>query len=245
VSDLEITVESVPGQEALLVRAVGSLTMRNRRRLRSSVLKCLADCPTAVVVDLSDCRLAELLAAAVFVAVRREAAVGPGINVLVYGASGALAERIKALDPTQPSYETRQQAIDAVECGPIVPSWRQQRLPVEPETASLAGCLIADACVDWHLPDLVYAARAVMFDLVRAAFVCSPAELRIIVSQRPTGILMSIRAQVLAGHWSDCAPDAEPQHRTTAIQPAQTVTYYQTVIGNDHLNWALMSYRAG
>lgn len=235
--------ESIPGQEALLIRPVGSLTMRNRRRLRSSVLKCLADCPTAVIVDLSECRLADLLAAAVFVAVRREAAAGPGINVLLCGASGELATRIMSLDPRQPSYETRRQAIDAIDSGPMVPSWRQQRLRVEPETASLAGCMIADACVDWHLPDLIYAARAVMFDLVRAAFVCSPAELRIIVSQRPTGLLLSIRAQVLAGHWSDCALDAEPQRRTDAIPPAQSVTYYQTVIGNDHLNWALISYR--
>lgn len=207
------------------------------------MLKCLADCPTAVVIDLSRCRLTDRLAAAVFVTVRREAAVGPGINVLLCGATGTLAERIKALDPTQPPYQTRQQAIDAIDSGPIVPSWRQRRLPFEPETTSLAGCLIADACVDWHLPDLIYPARAVMFDLVRAAYACSPNELRIIVSQRPTGLLLSIRAEVPAGHWAGCALDAEPVRRTAVIPPAQTVTYYQAVIGNDHLNWAFMSYR--
>jgi hypothetical protein len=215
--------------------------MRNRRRLRSAVLKCLADCPTAVLVDLSDCHLADQLAAAVFVTVRREAAVGPAINVLLCGASGDLRDRIMALDPSQPSYQTRREAIDAIRGGPVVGSWRRQRLPVAPESTSLAGCLVADACIDWNLPDLIHPARAVMFDLVRAAYVCSPVELRVIVAQRLNGLLLSVRSHVLAGHWSDCELDREPQRRTAVLPTAQTVTYYETVIASDHLNWALIA----
>jgi len=240
-SDLEITVESVADQAALLVRPVGSLTMRNRRRLRSAVLKCLADCPTAVVVDLSDCRLADQLAAAVFVAVRREAAAGPAINVLLCGASGDLRSRIKALDPSQPCYATRREAIDAVPGGPAVASWRRQRFPATPDSTSLAGCMVADACVDWHRADLIHPARAVMFDLVRAAHVCSPAELRIIVSPRADGLLLSVRSHVPAGHWDDCALDREPRQHTATLPTAFAVTYYDTVISSDHLHWALIS----
>jgi anti-anti-sigma regulatory factor len=239
VSDLEIAVEPVPDQGALLIRPVGSLTMRNRRRLRSAVLKCLAGCPTAVVVDLSDCRLADRLAAAVFVAVRREAAAGPAINVLLCGAEGELRARIAALDPRQPSYRTRAEAIAAIRGGPAVAGWRRQRFPVAPDSTSLAGCLIADACVDWNLPDFVHPARAVMFDLVRSASVCSPAELSVIVSQRRSGLLLSVRSHLPGGHWDRCV--GTPRQRTATLASTRSVTYYETVIASDHLNWALMS----
>jgi anti-anti-sigma regulatory factor len=242
-NDLEIAVESVPGQGAVLVYPVGLLTTRNRRRLRTAVLKCLADCPTAVVVDLSDCELVDQLAAAVFVAVRREAAAGPAINVLLCGASGAMADRIKALDPGQPMYRTRREAVDAIDRVPVVTNWRRERLPVAPESTSLAGCLVADACADWHLPDLIHPARSVMFELVQAAYVCSPEELRIIVSHRPGRLLLSVRSHVPAGHWDDCALDRQAQRGSTRLPTTQpvAVTYYRTVIVSDHLNWAHLS----
>jgi anti-anti-sigma regulatory factor len=242
-NDLEITVEAVPGQGAVLVYPVGLLTMRNRRRLRTAVLKCLADCPTAVVVELSDCELVDQLAAAVFVAVRREAAAGPAIKVLLCGATGTMAERIKALDHGQPMYSTRREAVEAIDRAPIVADWRRERFPVAPESTSLAGCLVADACADWNLPDLIHPARSVMFELVHAAYVCSPEELRIIVSQRSGGLLLSVRSHVPAGHWDDCTLDREPQRGRSTLPTMQqvTVTYYRTVIVSDHLNWAHLS----
>jgi anti-anti-sigma regulatory factor len=215
--------------------------MHNRHRLRSAVLKCLAECPTAVVVDLSDCELADRLAAAVFVAVRREAAAGPAINVLLCGATGAMAERIEALDPGQSAEQTRQEAIDAIDRGLAVATWRRERFSAAPEATSLAGCLVADACIDWNLPDLIHPARAVMFDLVHDAYVCTPTELRVIVSQRPSGLVLSVRSHTPAGHWDDCALDREPKHRTTFLATAHRATYYRTVIASDHLNWALVS----
>jgi anti-anti-sigma regulatory factor len=223
------------------VHPVGSLTMHNRHRLRSAVLKCLADCPTAVVIDLSDCELADRLAAAAFVAVRREAAAGPAINVLLCGATGAMAERIEALDPGQSPEQTRPEAIRAIDRGPTVATWRRERFPAAPESTSLAGCLVADACIDWNLPALIHPARGVMFDLVHDAYVCSPTELRVIVSKRPAGLVLSVRSHTPDGHWDDCALDREPLHRTAILATTQKVTYYRTVIASDHLNWALVS----
>jgi hypothetical protein len=215
--------------------------MRNRHRLRSTVLKCLADCPTAVVVDLSDCELADRLAAAVFVAVRREAAAGPAINVLLCGATGAMAERIEALAPGQRADQTRPDAVNAIDQGLTVATWRRGRFSAAPEATSLAGCLVADACVDWNLPDLIHPARGVMFDLVHAAYVCSPTELRVIVSKRLGSLVLSVRSHLPDGHRDDCALGREPQHRTTILATTHMVTYYRTVIASHHLNWALVS----
>lgn len=222
---------------------VGLLTTRNRHRLRAAVLKSLADCPTAVIVDLSDCALVDKLAATVFVGVRRVAAAGPAIDVLLCGGSGLMAERIKALDPRQPLYQTWHEAVDAIGRVPVVANWRRARFPAAPESASLAGCLVADACVDWRLPDLLHPSRTVMFDLVRAAYVCSPEELRVIVSQRPEALLLSIHTGVASGHWDDCALDRRPQRHIATLPATQPVmvTYYRTAIVSGHLNWAFLS----
>jgi anti-anti-sigma regulatory factor len=240
-NDLRIAVESMPEPGALLVHPVGSLTMRNRRSLRSAVLKCLAECPTAVVIDLSDCELTDVLAAALFIALRREAAAGPGINVLLCGATGTLASRIEALEPSQFRFRTRDEAVQAIGQGPPVPTWRRARFPCVPESTSLAGCLVADACIEWDLPAFIHPARTVMFTLIHDAFVCSPSELRVIVSQRPAGLVLSVRSHIPAGHWDDCAVGRKPQHHTTTVGATFRVTYYRTVIATDHLNWALVS----
>jgi hypothetical protein len=82
-----------------------------------------------------------------------------------------------------------------------------------------------------------------MFDLVHDAYVCSPTELRVIVSQRPAGLVLSVRSHTPAGHWNDCALDRQPLHRTATLATAHRVTYYRTVIASDHLNWARVSTR--
>jgi anti-anti-sigma regulatory factor len=242
-SDLEITVLSISGHGAVLIYPVGSLTTGNRHRLRAAVLKCLADCPTAVIVDLSDCVLIDKVAAAIFVAVRREAAAGPAIDVLLCGASGVMAERIKALDPRQPLYQTRRKAVDAIGRVAVVAAWRRERFPAVPEATSLASCLVTDACADWRLPDLLHPARAVMFDLVRAAYVCSPEALRIVVSQRVGGLLLSVSTDVPAGHWDDCALDRRPQRDIATLPgtPTLMARYYRTAIVSSHLHWAYLT----
>lgn len=239
-TNLEIAVEFVPANGALLVRPTGQLTVRNRHRLRAAVMKCLADCPSAVVVDLARCQLVDRLAAAVFVAMRREAAVGPAINVLVAGADPTLAERITALDPRQPMFATAEQALRAISHGPAVATWRRGRFPAVPEATSLAGCLVADACVDWLRPDLTHLARLVMFDLVHDSYVCAPAELRVIVAMRSTGLVLSVRAHTPVGHTDHCALDREPRHRAATPPVPSTVTYYRTATASDHLNWAVV-----
>jgi anti-anti-sigma regulatory factor len=231
----------MPDHGAFLVRPMGALTMGNRHRLRSAVLKCLAECPAAVVIDLSECELADRLAAAVFVALRREAAAGAAVNVLLCGASGAMAQRIQALAAGQPSYQTLQQAAAAIAQGPAVPTWRRERFAAAPESTSLAGCLVADACIDWRRPDLLHPARAVMFDLIHDSYLCAPSELRIIVSQRPGALALSVRSHVPDGHFDACALDREPQRRTFTLPTTQQVTYYRTATVTDHLNWALIS----
>jgi anti-anti-sigma regulatory factor len=239
--DLLITVEPLPEQGVLVVRPVGRLTLSNRHSLRSAVLKCLSECPAAVVVDVSDCVLADRLAVVVFVALRVEAATGPGIAVLLCGARGVMGERIEALTVGHISYPTLTVALSAIGRGPQAPSWRRERFLTTPESVSLAGCMITDACVDWGRPDLVHPARAVMFELIHDAFVCAPSELRVIMSQRPGCLALSVRSPVPQGHWEVCALDRDPHHRHVVLPTGPAVTYYRTATSADHLNWALMS----
>lgn len=62
------------------MRVSGVLTKSNRHHLHIAVLKCLTECPSAIIVDLTGLDLRDPVAAAVFVALRRRAAAGPGIR---------------------------------------------------------------------------------------------------------------------------------------------------------------------
>ena len=241
--ELAIDMEPVPDHRVCLVRPVGVLTRRNRHRLRAVVLKCLAECPAAVVVDLTEVELVDGIAAAIFVALSREAATGPGISVLLCGARGFLARRLKALDPRQPQYPTVADAIDAIDRGHAVRNWIYKRLPAEPESASIAGCLVADACVAWQMPQFIYATRTVTFGLMRDAYRCPVTELHLVMSQRAEALLLSIRSRTTE-HFPDCVEERESPvtaaSRVAAGSAGSAATYHHTITSSDHIGWALL-----
>jgi hypothetical protein len=221
------------------VRPVGLLTRKNRHHLRAVVLKCLAECPTAIVIDLAELDVVDGIAVAVFVAVGREAAAGPGISVLLCRPGGLLARRLRALDPWQPHYPTVAAAIDAVEHGPAAPNWLYRRLPPEPEAASLAGCLVADACAAWQLSPLIHLARNVMYGLLCDAYRCPTVELHVVVSQRRSGLLLGVRSRI-AKHRPGCSTGSDAHRHADSSGAAHTATYHHTVSTSDHIGWALM-----
>jgi hypothetical protein len=238
VDDLVINVEPMLDRRAMLVRPVGLLTRRNRHHLRAAVLKCLAECPTAVVIDRVDLELVDGIAAAVFVALSREAAVGPGINLLQCRAGGFLARRLRELDPWQPRYPTLVEAIDAIDDAQAVRNWLYRQLPPGPESESIAGCLVADACAAWNVPHLIHDMRAVMYDLLRDAYRCPTTELHVIVSQRASNLLFSVRSHITR-HRVDCKAELESRRRPDPFDAAGAAAYHHTVTVSDHIGWAL------
>jgi anti-anti-sigma regulatory factor len=216
--ELGLEVELHAEHGAALIHVSGPLTAWNRHHLSRAVLKALTDIPSAVIVDLSEAHLVDRVAAATFVAMRREAAkTGPGVGLLVCGARDQLlVQRIRALDRTQPVYDTVAQAIVGIADGSGVERWLFHRLPPGPQAPIEAGVSIAGACTRWGLSHLAFPARAALFDLYMVARRCPAGPMVMTVHYDAGYLLVSIRMPDAFDEVGACArlrPPAGHHHK--------------------------------
>ncbi|GAA3205828.1 STAS domain-containing protein [Dactylosporangium siamense] len=235
VEQLAISVEPLLVRDAQLVRAAGRLTARNRHRLRRAVQKRLVECPIAVILDITGLELADPPAAATFVAMHRDAAAAD-VELLLHGGHGPLTQRIRVLDPALPQFRTLAEAVAAAGEPPRTGRWTHRRFAPGPQTLRLAGCLVADACTAWHLPDLVHPARSALHELFQLGHRCPAAQLHIVVALRRTGLLLSVRSQLVAGHRPDCQAPQCPPGSGPVIRHSAGPDY--------HARWALLPVTA-
>jgi hypothetical protein len=78
------------------VRVEGQLDVSNAVTLRTTVLKCLADEPAAVVLDLRDLTCPDNAPLTTLTALARAAAAWPGIPLVAHSAGPDLVERLRA-----------------------------------------------------------------------------------------------------------------------------------------------------
>ncbi|MEV0131623.1 STAS domain-containing protein [Dactylosporangium sp. NPDC050688] len=234
--DLAVSIEALLVRDAQLVRATGRLTAGNRHRLRRAVLKCLAECPVAVIVDVAGLELDEPQAVTVFVALHRAAAAA-NVQLLLQGSHGLLAERVRVLDPALRQFRNLAEAVVAIGAPPPDGRWLHRRFAPGPEMLSLAGCLVADACSVWQVPALIHPARSVLYDLMRLGQGCPAAHVHVVVALRRTGLLVSVRSQLVAGHWPGCS-----QHRPRRWS---TAVIHHSRPPDGHARWALLPVEPG
>jgi anti-anti-sigma regulatory factor len=236
---LILSVVPLVAHDAMLVRPRGALTCRNHQQLHGTVLNCLMDSPTAVIVDLSETDVVDPVAAEVIPTLRREAAAGPGVNLLVCGADPVLTERLHALDPDQPLYPTPAEAIDVIHDRVPATDWVHRRLPPEPASFSVAGCVVADTCSTWRLPHLIHPARAVVFDLLQCLDQCPAAAVHVIASRIPDQLRLSTYTELDNGHQPGCHPDRHANAQIVTVG-AYTVIRHTMTTATRHLSWAAL-----
>jgi anti-anti-sigma regulatory factor len=151
----------------LIVRLTGRLGLPDVAPLRTQLLKCLAEQPEAVLVDLAGVTVGEPLALAVFTAVIRQAARWPGIPVLFCAPS----------PPTRTLMNTgayhRLPTFSSVAAARFhagtnrrtLPSLSDELLPVS-GAARQARNVATEACLRWDLPHLVAPASLIASELV-------------------------------------------------------------------------------
>jgi len=145
----------------------GELGMDDVARLRTRLLKCLAEQPEALLLDLSKMTLRDPLALALFGAVRRQAARWPGIPMLLCapepdtgrelrGASNRSLAVFPTLEAARTHAGRERQTLSMLsdELLPIAGAARQARN------------VTTDACLRWDLPDLLAPACLVASELV-------------------------------------------------------------------------------
>ena len=142
--------------DALIANISGGLRLADVGSVRTALLKCLAEQPEALLLDLAGLTVEQELALTVFPAVQRQAMRWPGIPMLLCrptsqtrGMLGSAAyQRLPVfadLDSAHRHLGDRRRTL---------PSIREQLLPVF-GAARHARDVTTDACLRWDLPDLV------------------------------------------------------------------------------------------
>jgi anti-anti-sigma regulatory factor len=164
---LAIQCDVVADGDNLVVRLNGRLGLREVAPLRSRLLKCLAEQPEAVLIDLADFSVGEPLALAVFTALVRQAAQWPGIPVLFCSPTpDTRALMNRGAYHRLPTFQSVAAARAHIGTDRrTLPSLTDELLPIS-GAARQARNVATDACLRWDLPHLVAPASLIVSELV-------------------------------------------------------------------------------
>ncbi|MGE5829134.1 MAG: hypothetical protein ACM30G_12360 [Micromonosporaceae bacterium] len=167
---LATTVSRDLESDVTLLRAYGRLDLLTAPRMRAAMLKCIAECPSAVVVDISDCAAYSAAALSVFPAVGRVQTDQPAVPVLLAGIGDHnLPTGGRAALGDVPTYGTRIEAMTAAEV--TRSAHRRVRLQAGRSwnTPGRARFVITEACDEWGLGHLRTPAALIISELATNA----------------------------------------------------------------------------
>jgi anti-sigma regulatory factor (Ser/Thr protein kinase) len=193
----EATITSDEYGAMLVVAVHGSWNERSLTQLNAVAHKCLAEQPPALVLDLRQLDDPAAASASLWLTVSRAAeSMRPPVRLAVCLAPGtALADRFDRLGTTEsvPIFGTVPQARAALAAASTVTEFRRLTLPPEPDSAGRARALVAEACRNWDLPQLVFTGRLVMSELVANAVEHAGTDMLVSVARRGAGLYLAIR----------------------------------------------------
>ena len=155
------------GLGALTVTVTGRLGLNDVASLRLRLMKCLAEQPDMVIVDLNGMRVENPLSLAVFMAVGRQAARWPGIPLLLCtDVPETRAQLTTAAYHRLPLFRTVESARQHAETYErSLPAVSEEIFPIQGAVRH-ARNVATDACLRWGLPDLVGPASLIANELV-------------------------------------------------------------------------------
>ena len=186
------TVDQAAGLDVVTLR--GRFELSDTPRCRTALLKCLAEQPRALLVDISAMELAEDIALALFTALARQAARWPGTPVLLCGPPPHVAELLERGRFGRVAVRSGvEQARREVVAGAMVtPSLSDQLLPVAGAVRH-ARNVITEACLSWGLPELVGPASLVVSELVANGVEHAGTMMTVQVSRRTRHMHVAVR----------------------------------------------------
>ncbi|HEU4349159.1 MAG TPA: ATP-binding protein [Actinoplanes sp.] len=151
----------------MLAALSGGLTLSDVAAVQIHLLKCLAEQPRALLVDLSGMTVAQPVALAVFSSVVGQAARWPGTDILFCAAGQDTADLMSAASFRRlerfPSVDA---ACDHIERdGHRMPTVAEELLPVT-GAARHGRDVATETCLRWELPELVAPASLVCSELI-------------------------------------------------------------------------------
>ncbi|WP_305784427.1 ATPase [Symbioplanes lichenis] len=163
--DLTWSADDRAGRTVMALR--GTLTLRDTGRLRTALLKRLAEQPSALLVDLAEVHVPEAKALAVFTAVVQQAATWPGTPVLLCAPGPGVAEALAGGGYGRLTVcASVAAALAGLDTGrDALPMLADQLLPVSGASRH-ARDMVTEACARWSLPHLAGPASLVVSELV-------------------------------------------------------------------------------
>lgn len=170
------------------------------RTATTALQDCLAGHPEALIIDLSGLDDPRTESAPTWIAAQRAAAEldPPLLLALCVPPDLPLADRMQHLGSRRylPVYAKARQARVAI--AGRLPSAGRVRLTVrpEPEAPSLARNLAGDACLAWGMPELLYAGRLVVSELVSNAVEHARSVMTVVVTRRGAGLHLAVSDEI-------------------------------------------------
>lgn len=165
-SEFNLSVMRVGG--VALVRAEGVLDLSTYARFRDGLLKCAADEPIGLVVELDwDLEIANASVVSVFSTVWMRVSEWPGVPVLLVAIRSRHRDLLvhSGVGRFVPYFSSLQTALDAIDEPPYR---RMDRMSLPPTTASVAQArdFVRRTCLRWDLAPIADDAAAVAAELV-------------------------------------------------------------------------------
>jgi anti-anti-sigma regulatory factor len=196
-------------QAYAIARVVGVLDVDGAGAVHTALIKCLAEQPEAVLVDLSEMRLADPSALSIFLAVARQAERWPAVPLVLCAAQTDAAEllRLRLIDRRMPVLPSLADAVRSLKLGSSVPSVSEDLLPVV-GAGRRAREIATEVCFQWDMPELVGPACTVVSEFVNNVVAHAHTMMTLRLSLRERYLHIAVR---------DGSPDEPVLHREVSL----------------------------
>ncbi|HEY2670828.1 MAG TPA: hypothetical protein VGJ07_10680 [Rugosimonospora sp.] len=188
-----VTPDALTG--ALVVHIDGELSPTTAPIVRATLARCFAECPSAIVVDLTRTQAEQHSALTVFPTVQQHSPQAAYVALMVCAAGGPLIGRLgaTALGRYLMVYNSCADALASVGAGPVGREQRQLRLPPTAQAPAASRYFVADTCRCWDLGHLQPAAELIGSELVSNGVRHAGTDLDLTLSRRGRYLHIGVR----------------------------------------------------
>jgi anti-sigma regulatory factor (Ser/Thr protein kinase)/anti-anti-sigma regulatory factor len=181
-----------------VLHVTGTLDVGTSPFLRSAFLRCLADEPELIVLDLAAMRLSDDVVLNVFPALARHAAAWPGSPVAIAAAAPTVATALDRMAVCRyvPLYPSANAAIAQVASSEGASDARRRlSAQLEPSLAATAAArrVVDRACHTWDVPELNDIAQLIVTELVSNVIRHARTTMEVSVALRQRCLHLSVR----------------------------------------------------
>lgn len=178
----------------VLLRVGGELTLTNVSELRDALLKCVAEQPAGVIVELDRLRVGDKVCLTVFHSLARWAGEWPGCTVVLCRPAPQVRAMLRrlAVDGYLPVVDTRAEADRVVRRAGAVTRLSRRLAPV-PESIQVGRWLAVTACGRWGLAGSAEHAGQIVTELVGNAVWHARTPIDLILTQASRTLHIAVR----------------------------------------------------